>query len=57
MYHKISPKICDFQVLKAFYFFNVLIHKSVTQSAAIVFDFLRLLHGFGARPLHVYAEN
>lgn len=57
MYHKITPKICDFQVLKAFHFFNVLIHKSVTQSAAIVFDFLRLLHGFGARPLHVYAEN
>lgn len=52
MYHKITPKICDFQVLKAFHFFNVLIHKSVRQSAA-----LRLLHGLGARPLHVYAEN
>lgn len=57
MYHKITPKICDFQVLKAFHFFNVLIHKSVRQSAAIGFDFLRLLHGLEARPLHVYAEN
>lgn len=55
MYHKITPKICDFRVLKAFHFFNVLIHKSVRQSAAIGFDFLKLLHGLGARPLH--AEN